>query len=383
MNEINIFITGDFCPIRGAEDKLLDGFNSQEIFAGLDENIEEADISVTNLECPLTFVDNPIDKLGGNFKSNPKIGKILKKSKFDLITLANNHIYDHGDKGLKDTIEALEKYGLDYVGASHTLKDAQKPYFVNLKGLKLAFLNFAEVEFSCANENHGGANPMEVIDNIHQIRSAKEEADKVIVIIHGGHEHHHYPSPETKKRYRFFAEEGADAIVAHHTHCVGGYEIYEGVPIFYSLGNFLFPGTKNPRDSWFEGYAVNLKIDENDINFEILPYEQCKHNDISIELKSKESQLYNKIERISDELDDDELIKTKFEQYIQGRREKVFLGRMAGYRRSIIFGFRKLRIFKLLKYLMRKKDMMFIKQMITCQAHRETAIKILKDYLRY
>ena len=61
-------------------------------------------------------------------------------------------------------------------------------------------------EFSFANSEHGGANPMDLIDNVHQIRNARNNADHVLLIVHGGHEYNHYPCPETLKRYRFYAE---------------------------------------------------------------------------------------------------------------------------------------------------------------------------------
>jgi len=379
MDKINIFISGDFCPVRGAEKKLIKGLNPHEVFGGLSEVIKKADISVTNLECPLTNTNNPIEKIGGNFKSKPEIAKLLKDSKFDLITLANNHIYDQGGEGLKDTINSLEENGLNYVGAGVSLKKARKPFFMDIKGLKLAILNFAEVEFSCANENHGGANPMDLIDNVHQIKSAKEKADKIIVIIHGGHEHHHYPSPETMKRYRFFAENGADVIIAHHTHCIGGFEIYNDVPIFYSLGNFLFPPRpKRKLESWFEGYAVKIKISQKNIGFDILPYYQCKDNDISVEFKSESSDVYKKILKISEDLEDEKLIRSKWEEYIEGK--KRFIGYMNGYSKYTNYTLNKV---GLLDYFINKNKLSYIKQFVTCQAHRETAKELLKKYLKY
>jgi len=60
------------------------------------------------------------------------------------------------------------------------------------------------------------------------------------------------------KQYRFYAENGADAIVGHHTHCIGGYEIYKDVPIIYSLGNFLFT-LPSKREEWYSGLLGAIK----------------------------------------------------------------------------------------------------------------------------
>jgi len=383
MSELKMFITGDFRPYERTTKIIKTNSNPRKIFGQLYDIQKKSDITITNLEGPLTNKESPINKIGSNFKISPYIANFLKESGFNLVTLANNHIYDQGQIGLEKTLEKLEKENIDYVGAGKTLEKSKKPFLYSKNNLDVSILNFTEVEFSCANENHGGANPMDIIDNVHQIQKIKENVDYVILIIHGGHEHHHYPSPKTRKRYRFLAENGADAIIAHHPHCISGYEIYEDVPIFYSLGNFLFPSKRNRPEYWHEGFGVVLNIKEEKIDFDIIPFEQFKNNKARIKIKSEKSDIYNKIKKISDDLDDDELLKSKFREYIEGKREEVFLGRMAGFRPSIIYGFRKLGIFKLLKYFMRKKDVMFIKQMITCQAHRETAIKILKDYLNY
>ena len=75
-------------------------------------------------------------------------------------------------------------------------------------------------------ENNIGANPIDIIDNAAQIKKAKKECDFVIVIAHGGHEYYNLPSPRMQKLYRFFAENGADIVIGHHTHCVSGHAIH-------------------------------------------------------------------------------------------------------------------------------------------------------------
>jgi len=378
MSEIKIFISGDFCPIREAKNIITKISNPKDIFGELYEIINESDISITNLEGPLTDSESPIKKLSLNFKISPDIASLLKDVGFNLITLANNHIYDQGQKGLEDTFETLEKQDINWVGAGETLEKAQKPYYCTVKGHKLAFINFAEIQFSSANKNHGGANIMHLIDNIHQIKIAKEKVDKVIVIIHGGHEHYHYPSPEMLKRYRFLAENGADVIVGHHTHCIGGYEIHKGKPIFYSLGNFLFPPlNKNSSKAWFEGYCVLLKLNEENINFTILPYEQCKNGRTSINLKSNNSHIYHKIEEISKNLKDEELVHSKWIEYVLNKRSYL-VGHLGGFNKYSNYLLQKM---GLIDYVINRNKLRYIKQFITCQAHRETAIELLNKYL--
>lgn len=118
--------------------------------------------------------------------------------------------------------------------------DSSKHLTIDKVGIKIAIINFFENEWSIAKEEFPGANPMNLIDNSFQIREAKASHDKVIVTVHGGHKYNNLPSPRMQKQYRFYADHSADFVVGHHTHCISSDEVYNGVPIYYSLGNFLF-----------------------------------------------------------------------------------------------------------------------------------------------
>ncbi len=375
--EVKIFVSGDFCPAKAIVDKLLKENAAKTIFGDFHKIICDADLSITNLECPLTFSDCGIEKTGPNLKAHPEIASLLKSVGFNMVTLANNHIYDYGQQGLLETLDALQRNSLSCVGAGLNLQEAQKVFFIEINDIKLAIVNFAEIEFSCANSEHGGANPMNLIDNIHQIQEAQKNADRVIVIVHGGHEHYHYPSPETLKRYRFYAESGAAAVIAHHTHCIGGYERHKGVPIFYSLGNFFFPAGNNMPSSWYEGYALLLKITGDTLEFEIMPYEQCRSGTFSIDM-NRSKEIFKKIEDINRVLSDDKQIVVNWEEFIHAKK----LGYLAGvsgfgrYKTAI------LRRLGLLEYFCRRSQLKFVQQIIRCQAHREAMRKVLSDYLK-
>jgi len=119
---------------------------------------------------------------------------------------------------------------------------------------------------------------MDVIGNLEQIREARKTFEFVIVLVHGGLEDFHLPTPRMVKQYRFYAENGASAVVGHHSHCVSGYEVHKGTPIFYSLGNFLFT-LPHIYSRWYKGLVLVLKIQSGQgISWELVPVAQAKRH---------------------------------------------------------------------------------------------------------
>src|SRR5699024_1471447 len=93
--------------------------------------------------------------------------------------------------------------------------------------------------------------------------------------VHGGHEYYNLPSPRMQEQYRFYAEQGADLVVGHHTHCVSGFEVHHGTPIFYSLGNFLFT-KNNSNEEWYTGLVLEVKVSEGELTTQLHPISQSK-----------------------------------------------------------------------------------------------------------
>ena len=242
----------------------------------------------------------------------------LKQLKVDMVTLANNHIMDYGARGLSDTCLTLQENQIGYVGAGDNLQDAAKPFTIEKDGMKIAILNFSENEWSIAEEDKPGANPLDIIDNVKQISAAKARHDRVICIIHGGHEYCHLPSPRMVKQYRFYVDNGADAIIGHHTHCIGGYEIYKDVPIIYSLGNFLFT-LPSKKDAWYTGLMVQLKIERiKPISMELFPIQQDnKTFQVFLLHGEKRKLIMEKINDLSATIKNDNLLQNKWLEFVQ------------------------------------------------------------------
>jgi len=271
---ISLLFAGDFAPCRGFEGLTLN--RGSEIFGDLQEDIFRADLSFLNLETPLCTSGVPIEKCGPNIRAHPDCIKAVADAGFDVIGLANNHIMDFGESGLKETMTACEDAGLSFCGAGTNLEEAQQIRIVEKKGVKIACIAVAEHEFSIAGHDNPGAALLDPIDNFLQIEQARKQADLVFVTIHGGNEYFPYPRPGLRKVCKFYLNRGADAVICHHAHVPGAYEIFDGKPIVYSLGNLLFDRDKPPKD-WDKGYAIKLdyNVETKSLSsLEVIPYTQ-------------------------------------------------------------------------------------------------------------
>ena len=112
-----------------------------------------------------------------------------------------------------------------------------------------------------------GSRPYDEYDTMEDIREAKKNHDRVIVLYHGGKEHCRYPSPRLRKLCRAMARNGADVVLCQHSHCIGAYEQYENCHILYGQGNFHFVRPDIERDSWHTSLAVEYDTLSHEISF--------------------------------------------------------------------------------------------------------------------
>lgn len=254
----DILLAGDLCP-RGQTEKLVLAGKNAAILAAVRSELDRGDLSVVNLETPLTGANTPIPKSGPNIKVSPACVELVKSGGWDVACCANNHIGDYGPEAVTETLSLLAANGIAAVGAGKDLASARQPLIIEKDGLKIAVLAFAENEFGIATETVPGGNPLQPLRNIAQIKTASAQADITMVLIHGGNEFNPIPSPRMVETCRAFAEAGASAVVAGHTHCPQGIELWHGVPIVYSLGNFLFDSDGSYSGyNWWYGYMVRL-----------------------------------------------------------------------------------------------------------------------------
>lgn len=370
---MKVLIAGDFCSINRVSTLFDDNFFS-EVLGNVKPIAETAEYSILNFECPVTEgVEKPIEKQGPNLRCSEKGVEAVKWAGFDCVTLANNHFLDYGKEGVENTLIACEKYGIDTVGGGMNLQEASKILYKDIEGKTLAIINCCEHEFSIATKDTAGSNPLNPILQYYAIKEAKEKADYVLVIVHGGHELWQLPSPRMVETYRFFIDAGADAVINHHQHCFSGYEIYGGKPIFYGLGNFCFDRQNYFEGLWEYGYMVCLSLD-NKVSFNLIPYEQCKYEPNVkpiVDRSSFEKRVNELNEIISDR---NRLIEKTTEYYRKSVKSTHFA--FEPYNGKVL---KKLYSMGLLPNFINKSKLIKLKNMIICESHRDKTMFYLKQ----
>jgi hypothetical protein len=264
MNEsdITLLFTGDLAPVGRYENLSAE---DHKILEKQINDLGQFDYHISNLECPITIHDIPIQKSGPAIKVNPQGIKSVLATKANMVCMANNHMRDFGDQGIIETQKELEANGIFYVGAGKNEKEAREMAYVSLKGKKVAIINYCEQEFSIATNDKAGSNHIDAIKAYYDIQKAKSESDYVIVIYHGGVEYNPLPSIRIKELFHYFIDLGASAVICHHSHVISGVEKYKEKPIYYGIGNFIFDDFTPPSQDWNYGMGVKIKLTEEGI----------------------------------------------------------------------------------------------------------------------
>ena len=205
--------------------------------------LKSADITFGNLECPIT-PGRIIQTNEMVFRADPQVVEGLKYAGFDILSLANNHTMNFGEKGIEDTFKYLNEANIKFIGAGKDLKEAFEPKILEVNGLKFAFLAYADNSFMPvsygAKENKAGIAFMDIAKMNQDVKSAKEKSDFVIISMHSGVEYAKEPNQNQINFAHSAIDAGADLVIGHHPHIVQKVEKYKDKYILYSLGNFVF-----------------------------------------------------------------------------------------------------------------------------------------------
>jgi poly-gamma-glutamate synthesis protein (capsule biosynthesis protein) len=215
-----------------------------------------ASLTLANLEAPLCRAGlQAAPKAGPHLQGNPAVLVDLVAGLPGLtVTLANNHLMDYGEPGLRQTQAAAAAVGVRTFGAGGNLVEAQAPLIVHESGGTVGLLAATDHWFGLAASDRPGVNPLGP-DLPERIRRLRLEVDCVVVSVHGGGEMSPWPSPLWQQTLRALVDAGASIVHAHHPHVPLGWERRGAGWIFYGLGNTVvqpdrWRGPASTRSSW-------------------------------------------------------------------------------------------------------------------------------------
>ena len=306
-------IAGDWAPIRHFQSIIET--DPESVYGDLLPIIRSTDLSIVNLEAPLSDRGNPVCKSGAVFKGESKHVRGLTAVPIDAVTLANNHVFDFGLSAFQDTIETLDKNRIQWTGAGYSLEEAEKPLILTANGIEIAIVNFSEGEDQTAAGTGPGVMGWEIPRIEARIQSLKQEVDLVIVIAHCGLEYIPFAPPYVMDAFEKMAEAGADAVIGHHPHVPQGIKFHKGVPICCSLGNFVF---YQPVDLYFRklGYMVNLGLNREGLaSLDLIPYE-IQDQGLSMLKSCDQNNFFTRFKEISIPLDTREGIEDSWNGFL-------------------------------------------------------------------
>ena len=251
---MSIVFVGDIMLDGGPGHAISSG---RDPFAACSQLLADADYSVGNLECVLGKGGERMLK-PFSFRGAADSPRFLKKH-FSAVSLANNHSGDFGPAGLVELLRILDEAGIPSFGAGRTLAEARQPLVLERDGFKVALLgsNGFRALTTSATADRAGSAPLEESQVLEDIRAARTRADAVVPFVHWGPENTPQPRPAQIRLARKMVEAGAAAVIGGHPHVTQTVETYRGVPIVYSLGNFVFDYFPGDPPEW-TGWVVKL-----------------------------------------------------------------------------------------------------------------------------
>ncbi|WP_394140772.1 CapA family protein [Cytobacillus oceanisediminis] len=295
------------------------GYDFKPMFEHIKPILGEPDLLLANQETILGGTAIGVSSYP-MFNSPQEVGDALIDAGIDIVSTANNHSLDKGEKGLKASLDYMDQIGLPHVGTSRSANERQTLKIMNINGIKAAYLSYTYGTNGIPVPK-GKDYLVNLIDKPlmqEEIYRAKNEADIVVISLHWGNEYQLQPTDEQKELAKYLVDEGVDIIFGHHPHVLQPMEWIEAKDgrkslVVYSLGNFLSGQMRDYKDigglatvhitkyidqkgvrielsnpSFFPTYVSNKKLK----NYRIVPLKEAG----SYGMKNAESK-YNEIQK--------------------------------------------------------------------------------------
>ena len=255
--------------IAGYEKSGVSAFADDEML-GLMRN---ADLFMLNHEFVFSVRGEAMEDKEYTLRNDPEYVKILQEFGTDVVGIANNHVLDFGQEAFLDTLDTLEAAEIAYVGGGHNIEEASAPVVRTINGQTFAI--FAATRVSPSYDWYAGKSRPGIFQTYDAtalnkaLSTAEQTYDHTIVFVHWGIERNEMPEEYQRTLAKGYIDAGADLVVGCHPHVLQGFEYYNGVPIVYSLGNYLFGNRTG------ETLLLNAEFSsDGDLKIQLIPCER-------------------------------------------------------------------------------------------------------------
>ena len=273
-DEVSVAVTGDVMFGRKMPAVLESG---ESPFRYVENVTKNADVLLVNFENPVTTSTYAV-KGDVPLKADPKYTYLLSGANDVVVaSQANNHALDYGETGLNESIKNLKEAGIYVIGAGMNSAEATKPVVIEKGDRKITILNYMDADnfaeyrgvMDPATANSSGYSAYDSELAQRQIQEARENGSSIVIVyLHYGNEYSRSPNDNQIKISHELINDGADIVIGSHAHVTQGVEMYNGKPIFYNLGNFIFDQS-NPATHI--SYFLNLDLVEDNCTVTLYP----------------------------------------------------------------------------------------------------------------
>ncbi len=262
-DSVSLVLVGDCSFARGTADEIAaKGGDFDYPLREVTPLLRSADLAVGNLECVIASEFTEARPGSLRLRADPEAAGALRRAGFGLLSLANNHTFDYGADGLRQTADALQAAELNMVGVGAHRDEARLPFFTWIKNVKIGWLSYTQIpdppEDVTEREGWGRA-WLEEERFEAEIAAARAQCDVLIVQCHWGQEYWMTPYPTQIRLAGIAARAGAGLVSGHHPHVSQPTALIGETPICYSLGNFLFDQFGR------SGFGVWVRLDKSGI----------------------------------------------------------------------------------------------------------------------
>ncbi|MBQ8822425.1 MAG: CapA family protein [Lachnospiraceae bacterium] len=272
------------------------------ISAELMEYMNQADIFCLNNEFTYSLRGEPLPGKAYTFRADPERAEVLLEMGVDIVSLANNHVYDYGRDAITDTFDTLWDYDISYFGAGANLSEAMQPIYMTVDDKTIAFVGASRAEKNKmtpqATEDSPGI--LRCYDTelfLQVIEEASANADFVLAYVHWGTEYSHELEEVQLQTGREYLDAGADVIIGAHSHCLQGMEYYGDKPIIYSLGNYWF--NKRTLDTMLLQLHFWGNDEQEHLEVRVIPAIQKEAQTLAVTDEEEKERIFDFLEEIS------------------------------------------------------------------------------------